>query len=70
LAPAKRHMKSLTGIWAGEAMSLLKCDSCGALIDTDDHPEAYDEKQDAWLCKNCGNWGIWTMEEFEREMRP
>lgn len=51
-------------------MSVLRCDSCGRLIDTDDHPEAYDEKQDVWLCASCGKWAIWTMDEFEREMQP
>ena len=34
-------------------MSLLKCDSCGTLIDTDEHPEAYDEKADKWWCHLC-----------------
>ena len=34
-------------------MSLLKCDSCGCLIDTDEHPEAYDEKADKWWCNLC-----------------
>ena len=34
-------------------MSLLTCDSCGNLIDTDDHPEAYDEERDMWTCERC-----------------
>ncbi len=34
-------------------MSLLKCDNCGGLIDTDDHPEAYDEHADKWQCQLC-----------------
>jgi len=34
-------------------MSLLKCDNCGALIDTDDEPEAYDGRADKWWCWSC-----------------
>lgn len=34
-------------------MSILKCDSCGDLIDTDDFPEAYDKKADKWWCYLC-----------------
>jgi hypothetical protein len=34
-------------------MSLLKCDSCGCLIDTDDCPDAYFEEENAWYCYLC-----------------
>ena len=34
-------------------MSLLKCDSCGCLIHTDDCPDAYDEQADKWYCYLC-----------------
>ena len=34
-------------------MSVLKCDYCGDLIDTDDDVEAYDEKRDKWACEYC-----------------
>lgn len=40
-------------------MSLIKCDNCGALIDTDEHPEAYDyglnerTGEDKWWCWSC-----------------
>ena len=35
------------------AMGMIKCDSCGELIDTDDFPGAYDEKADKWWCWLC-----------------
>lgn len=34
-------------------MSLLKCDECGDLLDTDDCPEAYNEEADKWWCWLC-----------------
>ena len=34
-------------------MSWLRCDSCDALIDTDEEPGAYNEQRDVWLCANC-----------------
>lgn len=34
-------------------MSLLKCDFCGSLINTDDCPHAYNETLDKWLCDLC-----------------
>ena len=34
-------------------MSVLACDNCGTLIDTDDEPDAYDEKTDHWYCYLC-----------------
>jgi len=39
--------------FGGKEMSILKCDSCDTLIDTDDCPEAYDEKADKWWCYLC-----------------
>ena len=56
---------------AGEdEMSWLRCDGCGRLIDTDRHPEAYDEKKNQWICHWCDPKNhIFTMEEWERENR-
>ena len=34
-------------------MSWLRCDSCDALIDTDQEPGAYDAHRDVWLCADC-----------------
>ena len=34
-------------------MSILCCDDCGRLIDTDDDPESYFETLDKWLCVGC-----------------
>lgn len=34
-------------------MSWLRCDSCDALIDTNENPGAYNERQDQWLCVDC-----------------
>ncbi len=34
-------------------MSMLLCDNCEGLIDTDEHPEAYDERADKWWCWSC-----------------
>lgn len=34
-------------------MSVLRCDSCGDLIDTDVYPENYDMETDQWLCNGC-----------------
>lgn len=31
-------------------MSWLLCEICESPINTDDHPEAYDELVDQWLC--------------------
>ena len=51
-------------------MSWLRCDGCGRLIDTDRHPEAYDEKKNQWICHWCDPKNhIFTMEEWERENR-
>ncbi len=44
-------------------MSILNCDQCGAYIDTDDHPEAYHERLDMWLCPGCCN----DLEEDEED---
>ena len=46
-------------------MSLLKCDSCGCLIDTDYFPYAYQEIIDKWLCDDChSEW--WPDQEDDR----
>ena len=34
-------------------MSILLCDGCDNPIDTDAHPEAYDEVAERWWCWNC-----------------
>ena len=34
-------------------MSILNCDMCGAYIDTDANPDAYNESLDMWLCHGC-----------------
>ena len=34
-------------------MSVLRCDRCSDFIDTDDEPEAYNEKTNTWLCCHC-----------------
>ena len=34
-------------------MSVLHCEYCGDFIDTDDDPEAYDEKRGKWTCHAC-----------------
>jgi len=34
-------------------MSILLCDQCGRMIDTDDCPEAYFEEEGAWYCYFC-----------------
>lgn len=34
-------------------MSMLSCERCDALIDTDNKPEAYVEKINMWLCEIC-----------------
>ena len=34
-------------------MSILRCDGCGELIDTDAHPEAFDEVSELWFCWDC-----------------
>ena len=36
-------------------MSIMRCDDCGDLIDTDADVESYDEKKDSWLCHLCRN---------------
>ena len=49
----------------GEAMSLIKCDNCGAVIDTDYCPHAYQERLDKWLCDDChSEW--WADQEDDR----
>lgn len=34
-------------------MSLLKCDTCPSVIDTDEHPDCHDPEADAWFCPAC-----------------
>lgn len=34
-------------------MSVLTCDDCRDLIDTDAEPESYNEIDDKWRCRNC-----------------
>ncbi len=34
-------------------MSILRCDDCSDLIDTDADVESYIEKLDKWLCWSC-----------------
>lgn len=40
-------------------MSIISCNKCGAHVDTDDHPEAYDYAlneatgEDKWWCFSC-----------------
>jgi len=34
-------------------MSMLRCDSCGALIDTDDEMDAFQGDIDEWHCRDC-----------------
>ena len=34
-------------------MSIIRCDQCGALIDTDYDVEAYSERLDRWYCVAC-----------------
>ena len=36
-------------------MSMMECDNCGALVDTDDVPQGYVEEFDTWLCDNCND---------------
>lgn len=38
-------------------MSILRCDDCSAIIDTDEDMEAYNEEQDKWLCPACRDDG-------------
>ncbi len=32
---------------------MIRCDGCGAVLDTDIHPEAYDDFMDMWWCYGC-----------------
>ena len=34
-------------------MSLLRCDNCDHVIDTDNEPEAFDEVANRWFCRPC-----------------
>lgn len=34
-------------------MSWLLCDNCETLIDTDAHPESYDDRMGKWWCDQC-----------------
>ena len=36
-------------------MSVLRCTSCNILIDTDDHPDAYQPDIDEWHCPDCAD---------------
>ncbi|MCK5444702.1 MAG: hypothetical protein KAI73_03710 [Rhodospirillaceae bacterium] len=44
-------------------MSMLSCDKCGELIDTDDDVLAYNELLDKWHCQDCRH-------EMEAESPP
>lgn len=47
-------------------MSVLRCDNCSRLIDTDFDVEAYSPKLDEWWCPPCrANWRGWDDEEDE-----
>lgn len=34
-------------------MSIIRCENCSKLIDTDDRPDTYYENLDMWLCDEC-----------------
>ncbi len=45
-------------------MSIIRCDDCSELIDSDEFPEAYVEELDKWLCPGC--WETYEMEKEEK----
>lgn len=34
-------------------MSMIRCDTCASLIDTDENPDAYCGESDSWSCEAC-----------------
>ena len=50
-------------------MSWLRCDSCDALIDTDEEPGAYVETRDVWLCRDCNSHPAGELDFTELERR-
>jgi len=34
-------------------MSMIRCDQCSGLIDTDEHPETHEAESDQWICWRC-----------------
>lgn len=36
-----------------QAMSIIRCENCSKLIDSDDRPDTYYENLDMWLCDEC-----------------
>ena len=50
-------------------MSWLRCDSCDALIDTDEEPGAYIEARDVWLCRDCNSHPAGELDFTELERR-
>lgn len=34
-------------------MSMIRCDKCSNLIDTDEQPDTYDTESDQWVCEPC-----------------
>lgn len=34
-------------------MSMIRCDQCSALIDTDENPETHCAESDQWICEKC-----------------
>ena len=37
----------------GDVMSMIRCDTCSRLIDTDEHPDTHDSESDQWVCHPC-----------------
>lgn len=36
-------------------MSMIRCDTCASLIDTDENPDAYCGEFDVWSCEACAS---------------
>ena len=49
-------------------MSMIHCDGCSRLIDTDADPGAYDSAHDLWMCETCRE--PWEREDVQEDDRP